>query len=79
MAADVMSFNNLYKILRTLEMESPDIADEIILDAGKMADIVSNDVETLAKLVSGCSNEITRFLDKKTLENVNEVLSRSNR
>jgi hypothetical protein len=78
MSADVMSFNNLYKILRTLEIESPDIADEIILDAGKMADIVKNDTDTLAKLVSDCSIEITRFLDKKTLESVNEVLSRSN-
>ncbi len=72
---NVMPFDNLYKIIRTLEHEYPEVAEEIINDAKKLAQVVGNDIDALAKLVSECNVEITRYLDKKTLDSVNDVLS----
>jgi len=76
MTTNVMEFDNLHKILRTLERDNPELAEEIITDAEKLAKVVGNDIDALAKLVNDCNVEITRFLDKQTLDNVNDVLSR---
>ncbi len=72
---NVMPFDNLFKIIRTLEQEHPEVAEEIINDARKLAKVVGNDVDALAQLVSDCNAEITKYLDKKTLDSVNDILS----
>ncbi len=75
MTSDVMPFNNLFKIMRVLERENPALAEEIITDASRMAEVVKGDAPALAKLITESTVEITRYLDRTVLENVNIVLS----
>ena len=77
MTTDIISLDNLDRIMRELQETNPQLAEEIIADAQKMAKLIGQNNDEMMKLVNESRAELSSYLDEQAIENAKEIINRS--